>query len=731
MNTLTVDRRSFLRVVAIAGGGFMIESYLPTGALGLAETPGGASPGPLIPNAFIRILPGGAVTILSKNPEIGQGVKTALPMLIAEELDVDWKDVTVEQAPVDSERFGRQGAGGSTAIPGHYDQHRRVGAAARAMIVSAAAAKWGVPASECATESGFVHHRASGRRVRYHDLHEEVPKVAAPDLESVKLKDPKDFKIIGKRISGVDNRAIVTGKPLFGIDVTVPGMLYAVYEKCPAFGGTAISANLEKIKAEPGVRDAFILEPIPAGRWGNLMDGGVAIVADSWWNAQAARAKLEVRWKDGPSVGQSSDGFAVEAKALSKAPPENHSRNDGDVDAALAKAAKVVEAGYFYPFISHATLEPQNCTVHVKGDGAEVWAPTQQPGSGKQAAATVLGMEPDNVALHLTRSGGGFGRRLYNDFVAEAAAIAKRAGAPVKLVWSREDDMRHDRYRNAGYNYFRGGVDEQGKIVAWASHSMISSPSGAEYPARYITNYSVATSPLRHNIPTGALRAPVSNGNAFTIQSFFDELAHAAGRDSLELQLELLRSGTVVPQGEERRGWGGGGVDRDRVIGVMEMVRDKSGWGKKELPEGTGMGFGFYFSHSGYFAEVVQATVSPRGDLTIDKVWVAGDVGRQIVNLSGAENQVQGAVIDGLGEALGQKITIVKGAVLEGNFDTHPLIRMSEAPEVEVHFLLSDNRTTGLGEPALPPAPPALCNAIFAACGKRIRHLPIADQLKG
>ena len=715
---LVASRRDVL-----AGGGLLL-SFTVAPKAGAAEAGGSAAK----LNAYVRVAPDGVVTIVAKNPEVGQGIKTMLPMLIAEELDVDWSSVRTEQAMNDPTIYGRQFAGGSMATPLHWDELRRVGAAARVMLIAAAAQGWGVPAGECTTASGVVHHKASNRKATYGALAGKAAGVPVPDLKTVPLKDPKDYKIIGQAKVQVDTAAIVTGKPLFGIDVTVPGMLFATYEKGPVFGAKVAGADLAAAKGVKGVRDAFVVEG------GTELDGllpGVAVVADSWWAAKKGRDQLNTRWSDHPTGKQSSAGFAARALELSKAAPQKTERNDGDVVAALKGASKVVEAAYAYPFISHANLEPQNCTAHFKDGKIEIWAPTQNPEPGRQLVAKTLGVAPGDITIHMIRGGGGFGRRLMNDYMVEAAWVSKQVGAPVKLLWTREDDMRHDFYRPAGWHFLKGGVNAAGDIVGWHDHFVTFGENGVagrsagmsptEFPARFLPDYRYDVSMMASGVPTGPLRAPGSNAIAFVVQSFIDELAHAAGADPVAFRLKLLGDQPMV--GTPPSGYAAG-----RMAAVVKLAAEKSGWGRK-LPKGSGLGIAFHYSHLGYFAEVVEVAVAPDGAVKLVKVWVAADVGRHVINPFGALNQVEGSVLDGLSAALHQKITIENGAAVESNFTDYALMRINEAPPIETHFIKSDNSPTGLGEPALPPILPALCNAIFAATGKRIRQLPVDTEM--
>ncbi|WP_457418137.1 molybdopterin cofactor-binding domain-containing protein [Roseateles sp. P5_E7] len=737
------SRRQLLQ----GGGGLLLGLWLPGTSTAAGEAVGKpaslASTTEFKPNAFIRIAGTGAVTLISKQPEIGQGIKTSLPMVLAEELDVRWQDVRIEQGDLDP-AYGNQSAGGSTSTPNNYTDFQRLGATARLLLLRAAAAQWNVPEAELSTDGGQVVHAASKRRVGYGALVPAVAQLPMPKADEVKLKDPSKYKLLGTRIGGVDNPAVVTGKPLFGIDVRQPGQLTAVFVKSPVFAGKVRSANLDAIKALPGVRDAFVIE----GGTGDLRGllPGVAIVADHTWAAFSARKQLRVEWDEGKYAKDSWRQFVQQADALGTQPGAAALRRDGDVTAALQGAAKTVTARYEYPFISHASIEPQNCTAWWHDGIMEIWAPTQNPGAGANLVASTLGIPKEQIKLHITRSGGGFGRRLSSDYVVEAAAIAKRVAAPVQLVWTREDDLQHDHFRAGGFHFLRGGVDANGRVTAWHDHfvtfanrverdgrSQLQPGSGAalsgdEFPARWVPNCLLEQTPIECNIPMGPWRAPGSNVFAWVIHSFIDELAHAAGRDPLQFRLDLLGQEDLKAPTEGR----GQPYHVGRMRRVLQEAAKRAGWGGTPLPnqvKGRGRGIAFHFSHRGYIAQVAEVTVSRDGELKVDRVTVVSDIGGQVVNLSGAENQVQGSVIDALGTLLHARLDIEDGRIVQSNFGDYPLIRLAESPtRIDVHFLKTEFPVTGLGEPAFPPLAPAVCNAIFAATGHRVRKLPLSGM---
>ena len=725
MSATILSRRGFISASLLAGGGLLFDLDLS-----VAQAADGA---PVILTAFIRILPDNRVIIGAKNAEVGQGAKTMLPMMIAEELDVDWSQVTIEQTHADARIFGGQSAGGSRTTPREWLPTRQAGAAARAMLVAAAAQGWGVAPESLKTASGKGIDPASGKSVPYASLAAAAAKLPAPDVATLKLKDAADFRIIGRSVGGVDTPAIVAGKPLFGIDFTLPGMLYAVLETCPAFGGTIKSANIDAVKALPGVAHVLTIKGDGTPESGH---DGIAIVSKSWWTANQAREKLAIDWDMSAVSGFSTEGYAAQAAAKRKAKAEGEIVRAGDVDAAFASAAKTVTADYAYPFLAHGNLEPQNCTALFKDGAIEIWAPTQNPENGRGLVAKALGLPPEKIRINFNRIGGGFGRRLMNDYMVQAASIAAQLpGVPVKLLWTRQQDIQRDFYRPAGWHGFRAALDKDGRMTAFHDHFVTFGKDGkplraAEMPAHeppvgLVPNALLEQSFLATNMPTGWLRAPGSNALAFVTQAFLDEVAAAAGKDLPTLMLDLLGDSRELARGTNQPPF-----MTARARGVIEKVVAMSDWAtRNSLPKGTGKGFAFYYSHMGYFAEVVEVAIAD-GTPKVKTVWVAGDVGSQIINPVNALHQVQGSVIEGLSQALaGQQITQVAGAVEQANFDTHPYLRINEAPRIVTAFVKTDYPPTGLGEPALPPVIPALVNAIHAATGKRIRSLPVTAEM--
>jgi len=715
-------RRSFLKVAAMSGGGMALSLALPA----LADGYGAGQSARL--TKLVTIDRAGTITIMAKNPEIGQGVMTSLPMMIAEELDCDWASVVVEQGDYDAARYERQRAGGSFAIPNEWLPMRRAGAAARAMLVQAASAKSGIAAGDLSTDSGFVHHKASGRKWSYGELAQTAAKVPVPDLDTVALKEPGQFRIIGKPTVGVDSRKVLAGEPLFGIDMRLPGMVHAVVETSPAHGGKLKAVDDTAARSAHGVVSIVRLDGVGDP---DVMPDGVAVVATNYWYAEQARKRLKLDWDLSGAKGHTLAAYASEATRLHDAAKGTDLRRDGDPAKALAGAAKRLKARYSYPFIAHATLEPQNCTALYTDGKLEMWAPAQIPGLGVSLIEKHLGIPADKQTLHLTRIGGGFGRRLFADFMVQAAAIAK--ALPVQLLWNREEDIKRDYYRPGGWHAFEAGIDASGKLVALTDHFVTLGSDGkphrsagmqpTHFPAELVPNLAYSQDVIDTVIPMGPLRAPGSNALAFAFQGFLDEVAEAAGKDLPALMLELLATDTMI--GNDTNSWGTGFAFRTkRARGVVEHVLKQSGWANRPREQGRGYGFGFYFSHLGYFAEVADVTVKG-SDIKVNRMWVAADVGSQIVNPCGAESQVTGAVIDGIGQLLGQKITFTDGAIDQRNFDSFSLARIDAAPEIEVDWVITDNPPTGLGEPALPPAIPAVTNAIYAASGRRIRDLPI------
>lgn len=689
-----------------------------------------APPGALHLGALLRIAPSGEVTIVCKQAELGQGVRTTLPMLIAEELDADWPRVRIEQGDLDP-AFGSQFTGASRSVAYHLAGHRRLGATARAMLVEAAARQWNVDPQACETRAGEVIHPASGRRARYGSLAGAAAALRVPSR--VALKPADAFRLVGTELPQVDALAIVTGALVYGSDFTLPDMLHASIERAPAGAGPLLEARLDAARASPGVQDAFVLEPA-GGRYG--MRAGVAVLADTTWAALRGRRQLAARWQVAESNNDAWAAWIAEAAGYRARPGAAALRRDGDVQKALAGASRVVEATYAYPCIAHVAMEPLSCTAQYREGRLTLWTTSQNPAGARDQVAEALKLAPELITLHQLRCGGAFGRRLTSDFIVEAAALALKSDRPVRVQWTREDDLAHDHFRPGGIHHLRAGLDPRGRVVAWHEHMVApshdgrsASPGGPadpdEFPARWVPDLLVEHSLIRTALPTGLWRAPGANAIAWVVQCFIDELAEAAGQDPLRFRLDLLGEDSSKPAGPANDAGGPYRVNRMRA--VLEAVAKHADWGRS-LPPGSGQGIAFHHCHGGYAAHVVEATVSAQGRLTVDRVVCVVDVGELIVNPRGARQQVEGAILDGLSMAWLQRMDFDRGRALHTNFDSYPLLRMAQAPKnIEVHFLRTPYPTSGLGEPPLPSVAPALCNAIHRATGRRIRQLPIAQ----
>ncbi|GAB1255898.1 xanthine dehydrogenase family protein molybdopterin-binding subunit [Aurantivibrio plasticivorans] len=730
---VTIDRRSFLKMSAVAGGGLTLANGLMSDVTLAAD--GEGVDGQFILNAFVHISPDGQITLYSHTPEMGQGVKTAIPMILAEELGASWDDVQIVQAPVNEAVYGEQRAGGSRSLNRNWQPMREMGAMARTMLIAAASKQWQVSASECKTVDSEVIHQPTGRRLPFKAVVHEASLQSVPAKNDLTFKEKEDYTLIGSSITGVDNTAIVTGEPLFGADVKLPNMLYATYIKCPAVYGKVKSANLAEIKKLPGVVDAFVLEG--NGDVNQLLDG-VAIVAKTTWQAYQARAALKVEWDERNASKDSWTGMKAEAKKIAAGKPQQQRANTGDVDGQFADANNtVVENFYTFPYVAHACMEPMNCTADFRAGkngqpaSLEVWAPTQAPVRIYTMAEQVLGLHNDQVTVHQTRMGGGFGRRGRTDFSSEAASISKRVGAPVHLMWKREDDVQHDFYRAGGFYQFKGAVDKKGKLVALHNHIIGPgidgrSPVGIyqnpkEFPALCIDNYRGSMSLIDTKTPCGAWRAPGSNVLGWALQSFLAEMSHAAKRDHVEFLLEIMGEPRWFDSTNIRS------LNTGRAAGVIKLAAEKSGWGKQLTP-GRGMGLAFHFSHAVHVAEVAEVSVdvdvNGKKIVTVHNITAAVDTG-PVINRSGAVAQVEGSIVDGLSTLNSLAITMENGRVEQSNFHDYRGMRIAKTPPVDVHFIESDYAPTGLGEPALPPLAGAVCNAIFNACGERITEMPL------
>jgi len=736
MATLSLDRRSFLKTGAAAGTGLCIGLHIPADAApsSAADDPAQQqekkTPNPF--NAWVHITPDNRITLLLEKSEMGQGIMTAVPMILAEELCVDWKNVTVQQAPTDPDVYNH-GTGGSGSVAGCWLPMRRAGAAAREMLVSAAAARWGVNTNTCVAKSGGVLHGSRNNFLTYGELANDAAKLPIPNLNAVQLKNSDDFTIVGKATPRFEAAAKTNGRAIFGIDSRVPGMQYAVVARCPIFGGRVKSFDAAKAKAVPGVRDVFSIDPVTTGAFSA---GGVAIIADNSWAAMQGRKALEVKWDEGPNAAESSETLHKQFLDNASKPGKPY-RNDGDADAAIASASKKVDATYEFPFAAHATMEPMNCTVHIRPDSAEAWVPTQAPQWAQDIIAGVSKLPKDKIKVNTTLMGGGFGRRYMADFVMEAAQISKQTGKPVMVLWTREDDMQHDFYRPASYHHFSGAIDDKGNIAAWKHFQTSTSieamwnPKGKEAPEKsefataafipYQTpHYRVEYTLAESGVPRAWWRSVEHSTSGFVVECFVDELASAVGADPLEFRLRSIGADRKIPDFTDPKE--GKPLDTARLKGVLKLAAEKAGWGSP-LPKGTARGIAGYFSFNTYTAAVAEVSLKD-GMPRIHRLVYAVDCGRP-VNPDGIRAQVEGAAIYGLSAALHDAITIKNGAVVQTNFHEYQMPRIADTPKTEIHIVESKEEPTGIGEPGLPVVAASVCNAIYSLTKKRVRRLPI------
>ena len=706
MQKTNTSRRDFLKFTTLTGGGLMLGfSWFSADAEApvlISKISSVANSGF---NSYLSIASDGLVTILSPNPELGQNIMTSFPMIVAEELDADWTKVKVVQAKLDTKNFDRQLTGGSGAVPHSWKRLRTAGATARAMLIAAAAQQWNVPAEECTANTGMVIHSKTGKQLDFGALAEQASLLPVP--KDVKLKDRSSFKIIGQPVKNVANKSIITGKPLYGLDFYREGMLFAMIQRPESFGTKIKSVDSAAAKAMPGIVDVVVFK------------NNVAVVGKSTWEVMKARKVLKVEYENEGNIESTADHNNI-FKTLLDTGKFDVKRKDGDVEVAFSTAAKIVKAEYQCPFLSHAPLEPMNFFADVRADGIELVGPTQTPASARSAVSKLLGVPEDKITLEITRLGGGFGRRLKFDYVVEAAELSSLIKAPVKVIWTREDDITGGSYRPAVRYRFEAALDVNGNLTGYKCRGVGINAGNTtredNFPSGAVDNLLIESMEHKSPITTGAWRAPITNFLGFAEQAFLDEVAEAAGKDPVQFRLELLAKARTAPAGAIK-------YSIDRMEAVIKLAVEKAGWGKKS---GVFQGFSVYYSHLSYVAQVCEVMMEA-GKPVVKKIYAVSDCG-QVINLSGARQQVMGGITDGLGHAMYSKLTFKDGATDQKNFNNYRLIRMKEIPEIECYFVDNGIDPTGLGEPALPPTGGAVANAIFKATGKRLRNQPFIDE---
>ena len=704
MSTLNkTSRRDFLKISSLTGGGLVLGfSWFGSDAAPVILN--SSTVADLNFNSYLSIATDGTITILSPNPELGQNVMTSFPMIVADELDADWNKVKVMQAPLDK-KFDRQLTGGSGAIPHSWKRLRTAGATARYLLIAAAAKKWNVDASECTAENSFVIHTKTGNKLSYGELAEDASKITVP--ADVQLKNRKDFKLIGKAIKNVENKNIITGKGIFGLDVYRDGMVYAMIQRPPAFGTKIKSVDDKAAKAMPGIIDVVTFK------------NNVAVVGKSTWEVMKARKVLKVEYEKDGNIESTADHNQLFTTMLNSDNAQVR-RKDGDVETAFKNAAKVITSEYQCPFLPHSPMEPMNFFADVRADGVELIGATQTPGSALTQVSKLLNIPEDKINVTITRLGGGFGRRLKFDFVVEAAELSSIIKKPVKLIWTKEDDMTGGSYRPAVRYRFQAALDASGNLIGYklrgAGINVGNSTRENNFPSGAVDNLLIDTVDHQSPITTGAWRAPVTNFLAYAEQSFIDEVAHAAAKDPVQFRLELLQKARTNKVGTIN-------YNIDRMETVIKTVAEKSGWGKKK---DVSLGFSVYFSHQSYVGQVAEAIMKD-GKPVIKKIYAVSDCG-EVINKSGALQQVMGAIVDGYGHAMFGKLSFKEGTPEQTNYHNYRMIRMKEIPEVEAYFIDNGIDPTGLGEPALPPTGGAVANAIFKATGIRLKQQPFVDE---